>query len=291
MSRCREGEVNCKLKETLESLYVRYNRRECIEPDPLAFVWRYDNPRDREVAGLIAALLAYGRVRQIHKSITAVLEALGPHPYEAVRGFGHQTGRRLRPFRHRFNTGDDIVELLTIVGGWLRACGSIEAIFCEGMGADDATVPEGLRHFYARFWRDYRRRFRKEPAAGMKFLLSRAESSAKRMHLFLRWMVRRDAVDPGVWRGVRPQQLLVPVDTHILRLTRILGFHDAKTATLKTVRQITAGFAAVSPEDPVKYDFALSRIGILENCTGRPGEKCQACELLFYCAKARYEKR
>lgn len=275
------------LKDTLESLYDKYNRPECVDPDPLTFVRRYPDAADREVVGLLAALLAYGRVRQIHKSVTVVLDVLGPHPAQVVRSLDKTVQRRLEPFRHRFNTGCDIIELLQIIGRWLQRYDSFEAIFAEHTKPDAANVLEGLQHFYARFWDDYRRLFNKEPGAGMKFLLSRPDSSAKRMHLFLRWMVRRDAVDPGGWTRLSPRQLLVPVDTHILRLTRILGFHDAKTATLKTVLQITQAFAAINPDDPAKYDFALSRIGILENCTGRPGSHCSRCELIFHCMGTR----
>jgi len=273
------------LASILASLYDRYNRPECIDPDPLGFVWRYSDPHDREIAGLLSALMAYGRVRQIHKSLSTLLEILGPRPALSVQSLSRRTRDRLRPFRHRFNTGTDIIELLAIVSGWLDTHGSLEAVFAAELSADDPNVLKALGGFYARFWNDYRRRFKHEPGAGMKFLLSSPQSSAKRMHLFLRWMVRRDAVDPGVWTRVRPHQLLVPVDTHILRLTRILGFHTSKTATLNTVLRITDAFRRICPEDPVKYDYALSRIGILENCTGKPGPGCRQCELIFYCRK------
>lgn len=275
---------SAKLKDILESLYARYNRRECIDPDPLGFVWRYEEAGDREIAGLLAALLAYGRVRQIHRSVTAVLDILGAHPGRIVRSLDDGTKQRLISFRHRFNTGKDLVELLEIVGQWLRQYGSIEAVFCDAMKPEDANVMEGLRSFYTQFWQSYRQRFG-SPGPGMKFLLSGPESAAKRMHLYLRWMVRQDDVDPGVWTRISPKQLLMPLDTHILRLTRILGFHHSKTATLKTVRQVTDAFARICPEDPVKYDFALSRIGILENCTGRYTDQCRTCELVFYCGQ------
>lgn len=272
-----------KLRDIMESLYDRYNRPACIDPDPLSFVWRYNHAPDRETVGLLSALMAYGRVRQIHKSLSTLLDILGPRPARTVHSLDEKTKSKLLPFRHRFNTGSDIIELLEIVSGWLQNYGSLEAVFAAGISPDDANVLNGMSHFYALFWQDYRLRFKHEPGPGMKFLLSSPQSSAKRMHLFLRWMVRRDAVDPGVWSRISPRQLLVPVDTHILRLTRILGFHASKTAALKTVLQITDGFRHICPEDPAKYDFALSRIGILENCTGRPRPECRQCELIFYC--------
>jgi uncharacterized protein (TIGR02757 family) len=109
--------------------------------------------------------------------------------------------------------------------------------------------------------------------------------AAKRLNLFLRWMVRKDDVDAGLWRGVDKSKLVVPVDVHIGRLSKILGFHSRSSVTLKTAIDITRNFAEIEPADPVKYDFALSRIGILENCTGQHVAGCDACELLSWCIK------
>ncbi|MCE5184836.1 MAG: TIGR02757 family protein [Planctomycetaceae bacterium] len=273
------------LKDVLELLYDRYNRRACIEPDPLAFVWRYAHPADREIVGLLSALLAYGRVAQIHKSLETLLAILGPYPSQSVRSLDAAVKRKLAPFRHRFNSGADIVQLLTTIRELLNEYGSLEKVFHEGVNEKDTSILEGVRHFHKVFWDRFERLHSGPPSAPMKFLLSNPDSAGKRMHLFLRWMVRRDRVDPGVWTRMAPAQLLMPVDTHILRLTRILGFHTAQTASLRTVCRITEHFARICPADPVKYDFALSRIGILENCTGRPKPQCEQCELLFYCRR------
>jgi uncharacterized protein (TIGR02757 family) len=120
---------------------------------------------------------------------------------------------------------------------------------------------------------------------GLAFLLAGPGrgGAAKRLNLFLRWMVRSDDVDAGLWRSVDKSKLIVPVDVHIARLCRILGFHNHKNVSLKTAIEITRNFAQISPADPVKYDFALSRIGILEDCTGNRRERCNVCELLPWC--------
>jgi uncharacterized protein (TIGR02757 family) len=120
---------------------------------------------------------------------------------------------------------------------------------------------------------------------GLRYLLPRpaAGSACKRLNLFLRWMIRDDDLDTGLWRSIDKSKLIVPVDVHMARLCRILKLHDHKTVSLKTAVKITESFAQIEPADPVKYDFALSRIGILENCTGRHRSSCRLCELFAFC--------
>ena len=98
-------------------------------------------------------------------------------------------------------------------------------------------------------------------------------------------MVRKDEVDAGLWKTIDKSKLVVPVDVHMGRLSKILGLHNKKTVNLKTAIEITDGFAQISPQDPVKYDFALCRIGILENCTGKANKYCPNCELTKFCRK------
>ena len=120
---------------------------------------------------------------------------------------------------------------------------------------------------------------------GLSYLLPRptAGSACKRLNLFLRWMVRNDDVDAGLWKSIDKTRLIVPVDVHIARLCRILGLYSRKTASLSTAVKITESFAEIEPADPVKYDFALTRIGILENCTGQHRQGCEFCELFGFC--------
>jgi uncharacterized protein (TIGR02757 family) len=98
-------------------------------------------------------------------------------------------------------------------------------------------------------------------------------------------MIRSDDVDTGLWKSIPPAKLIYPIDTHIARFSKILGFHDKKTVSLKTAIQITDAFAEINPKDPVKYDFALSRIGIIEKCSGKVTDACDKCGLYIYCSK------
>ena len=120
---------------------------------------------------------------------------------------------------------------------------------------------------------------------GLSYLLPKPirGSACKRLNLFLRWMVRDDEVDAGLWSSVDKAKLIVPVDVHMGRLCKILGFYDRKSVSLAAAIDITNSFCDIEPTDPVKYDFALSRIGILENCTGRHRSGCEFCELFEFC--------
>jgi len=272
-----------KLKAVLDKLYDRYNRRELIKPDPLQFVYEYSKPADMEITGLLAACLAYGRVEQIENSLRNLLGRMGRSPFEFVLNFTHRDRAGLKNFKHRFNSGDDISDLFVLLRNVLVKYGSIERFFLLGLcPADENTIPA-----LSRFCDSLLEMHPGPRSKGLAFLLAGPNhgGAAKRLNLFLRWMVRSDDVDTGLWRSVDKSKLIVPIDVHMSRLCRILGFHNHNIVSLKTAVEITRNFAEITPLDPVKYDFALSRIGILENCTGRRRADCNACELLSWCLK------
>ena len=172
--------------------------------------------------------------------------------------------------------------MLTRLKKVLNEYGSIEKFFVEGYTNGDKNIMPALSRFCGSFLNMSKRHISK----GLAYLLPRPESGSvcKRLNLFLRWMVRKDDVDTGLWQSIDKARLIVPVDVHMGRLCKILGFYDQKTISLPAAIKITQGFAAVEPADPVKYDFALSRIGIVENCTGKISSRCRACELFEYCS-------
>jgi uncharacterized protein (TIGR02757 family) len=126
-----------------------------------------------------------------------------------------------------------------------------------------------------------------QTTSGLKYLLVSPDggSACKRLNLFLRWMVRDDDVDTGLWKSIDKTKLIVPVDIHMSRLCKILGLYDRRTVSLPAAIEITESFAEIEPADPVKYDFALSRIGIIENCNGRRRKGCEFCELFGFCSR------
>lgn len=289
------------IKDVLERLYVKYNHREftgfpfCnalqngvpIKPDPLQFVYHYSNPADMEMVAFLAAELAYGRVQQIQKSLTDLLVRMGASPFEFVLNFDKQKRGKLKSFKHRFTSGDFLSELLELLKKVLSQYGSIQRFFVQGHNPNDKNIISALSKFCDSLLDIYAQTHNGHIPKGLSYLLPgpASGSACKRLNLFLRWMVRNDEVDVGLWESIDKAKLVVPVDVHMGRLCRILGFHDRKIISLSTAVKITECFAEIEPTDPVKYDFALSRIGILENCTGQSSEKCGVCELFEYCLR------
>lgn len=275
-----------RLRVTLDRVYARYNHQQFIGSDPLQFAHRYADRSDVEIAAFLAAALAYGRVQQIERSLTQLFDRMDDAPYEFASRFDGRRRARLHSFKHRFTTGDALSDLLELFRHVLDEYGGLEAFFLRGYREEHANVLPALSAFCDSLCRVYADLYRcARTPAGLNYLLASPSrgSASKRLNLFLRWMVRKDDVDLGLWTGVDKAKLIVPVDVHMGRLCRILGLHDSKTATLATAVKITAGFARIESADPVKYDFALSRIGIIEDCTGRPGVQCLPCELREIC--------
>jgi len=275
-----------QIKSVLEKLYDKYNHRECIKPDPLQFVYHYSKPADMEIAALLAAELAYGRVQQIQKSLTDLLGRMGASPFEFVLNFDEQKRRKLKNFKYRFTSGDSLSDLLELFKKVLNQYGSIEEFFVQGYNPDDRNIIAALSKFCDSLLSMYAKNHTSPASTQFSYLLTRpsAGSACKRLNLFLRWMIRDDDVDTGLWRRIDKAKLIVPVDVHMGRLCRILGFHDRKIVSLSTAVKITECFAEIEPADPVKYDFALSRIGILENCTAQLRSGCELCELFRFCS-------
>ena len=273
------------IKNVLDKLYKKYNHRDLIKPDPLQFVYRYDKPSDREIVAFLSAALAYGRVEQIQKSLTNLFERMEDSPHEFVRSFGKVERKKLKGFKHRFTTGQDISDLLMCFKKVLKKHISIEEFFIQGYNPSDTNIISGLTNFCNSLVNIYSAEHNGKISRGFKYLLVNPAngSACKRLNLFFRWMVRDDDVDTGLWKLVDKTRLIVPIDVHMGRLCRILGFHNKKNVSLSTAIQITECFAEIEPADPVQYDFALSRIGIVENCNGRHGDACQSCELFPLC--------
>ncbi len=262
------------LKPRLDSLYRRFNRRAYVHPDPLEMVYRYEKPEDQEIAGLVSAALAYGRVSQILASVSRVLGLMSPGGPRAWLEAASEAAvrRRCAGFRHRFTSEQEMAGLLVAVKRAIAEHGSLVALFEAGTSAEDETVLPALTVFVDRL-----RAFAGSADACPSLLSSPADGSAcKRLNLYLRWMVRKDAVDPGPWRGVPPghlgsgrisaAKLVVPLDTHMYRIGSGLGFTSRKQANLATALEMTRALARYSPRDPVRYDFSLTRLGINPAC-------------------------
>jgi uncharacterized protein (TIGR02757 family) len=276
-----------QIRDVLEKLYKRYNRRELISPDPLQFLYRYSDPADIEITAFLASALAYGRVQQIKKSLDNLLGRMGESPSEFVINFDKDKRRTLKDFKHRFTTGNDISDLLTLLRMVISRHGSIEQYFALGYNPGDRNIIPALSKFCNSLLGIHAAGHKGLTTRGLNYLLVSPDggSACKRLNLFLRWMVRDDDVDTGLWKSIEKAKLIVPVDVHMSRLCKILGMYDRKTVSLSAAAEITESFAEIDQADPVKYDFALSRIGILENCNGRRRKGCEFCELFGFCSR------
>ena len=272
------GEV---LKSRLDALVETFDVT-TIAPDPLQLVLRYSDPLDQEVAGLIAAAFAYGRADIIVANIGAMLARMRPSPYRYLVTFDKaEAARRFAGFVHRFHKTPDLVAFLGRLAGVIERHGSIGALFEKCYDATDADIGPSLARFVETIRGGTAMR-----AAALQYLLTSPNdgSACKRMNLFLRWMVRRTSPDLGLWTFVDPAKLVMPVDTHIHRIATFLGLNDRKSADWKAARALTDRLAVFDRADPVRYDFALCRLGILDLCSRkRRRENCDVCMLREVC--------
>lgn len=259
-----------------------------LDSDPLLFPHRYEGPDDREVAAFLASSLAFGRVASINASLERLFAALGPHPASALR---KDAGERadLDGFVHRWVDAGSLRPFLRAVGTALRREGSLGALFASGDEGEADTVPA-----LDRFFSVLRERTGVSPgrwSRGLRFLLPSpaAGGACKRAHLFLRWTVRTGDVDLGLWTGGRfsPARLLLPMDTHVHRISRYLGLTARPTADLRAAREATAWLSKIDPLDPVRFDWSLSRLGILAECVRDPRRSaCGDCAVRPVCRAA-----
>jgi uncharacterized protein (TIGR02757 family) len=283
----REATNTAALREPFERLYRSFDHAASAS-DPVHLVRRYHAPDDREVVGFCAAGLAFGRVASVLHSIEALLAVMGPRPAAFVRAFDPaRDGARLTPLGHRWIRGRDLVALTLILQRMLRESGSIERFFLAGDDPASPDVGPALEAFSARALQtDLRPAYRRMPArAGVCYFFPRpsAGSACKRLNLFLRWMVRKDAIDLGVWTGVPPSRLIVPLDTHVIRLGRCLRLTRYRSPGWKMASEVTASLRAIDPVDPVRYDFSLCHAGMMNACGFNRPQKDSQCPLRGVC--------
>jgi uncharacterized protein (TIGR02757 family) len=279
------------LKRELDAL-VRAFDASFLSTDPLHFVHGYKRDRDREIVGLIASCLAYGRVDGIKKSVGRVLGAMGKSPYEFTLNFNPAEGLRLFDgFVHRFSGPREITCLIYFAKQMLKESGSIGGFFMKGFAAGDESIKAALSAFS-----ENALSLDSFPIYGAKKLPQKAgvrfffpnpndKSACKRLNLYLRWMVRRgDLLDFGIWKKVNPAQLVIPLDTHIARISKNIGLTTLRSPGWSMAEEITSALRKLNPKDPVRYDFALCRLGILDRCPKKKDAlKCEKCLIRKVC--------
>jgi uncharacterized protein (TIGR02757 family) len=257
--------------------------------DPVHIVRRYQSPADREVVGFCAAALAFGRVASVLQSIESLLAVMGPEPARFVRRFNPDRERsRLEPLVHRWISGRDLIALLIILRRMLDEAGSIEAFFVQDDDNESPHVGPALDAFSTRalatdLREAYGRRVPRQRGVSYFFPRPSAGSACKRLNLFLRWMVRRDEIDLGVWSKVSPARLIVPLDTHVIRLGRCLKLTRYTSPGWKMALDITNALRAFDSHDPVRFDFALCHVGMMNACGFLRPQGSAQCPLRGLC--------
>lgn len=245
------------LKKNLDKLYIKYNKKKFVHPDPLEFLYNYRDIRDREIAGLVASSLAYGRVAQILNSVSGVLDKMSSSPYAFLKNSTLSSLKKACVgFKHRFAADENLYAMLSGIKYVLEEYGSLYACFLKGVGKREETVLNGLEYFTGKMISGCCGK------PGHLIPIVTKGSACKRLNLYLRWMVRKDDVDPGGWEKIPPSMLIIPLDVHMHRIGRLIKFTERKQADMSTALEITSCFRKLAPEDPVKYDFALTRFGI-----------------------------
>jgi uncharacterized protein (TIGR02757 family) len=275
-----------RLRAGLEALRSRYDAR-YLSSDPLEFPRRFHRTDDREIVGLVASTLAYGNVTSIRASVERLLTRLGPQPAAFTRSFEprHHLDR-FADFRHRWTTGRDVVCLLYFARQMMERFGSVGAFIRELYDPEEGIESALVRFSEATLALDHGGLYGSGAlpgSAGVRYFFPspRTGSACKRLNMLLRWMVRPDdGIDLGVWEFISPSRLVIPLDTHIARIGLHLGWARRKTPGWSMALEITRALARLDPEDPIKYDFVLSRMGILERCPRHARSvHCDLCEL------------
>lgn len=278
-----------RLQQPLDRLYREFDWAGRVEQDAIQFPHRYRDPADIEIAGLFASCMAYGRVDLFGPWVTWVLDRMGPSPARFVRGFDlAQHAQVFAGFRYRFNRDRDVLAFCLAAQRLLAGHGSLEAFFREGYSAQHGHVGPALERFAQGFVaQDLSAVFpRNRLSYGFKHWFPRPSTggACKRLHLYLRWMVRREPPDFGIWRGIPPSALLMPVDTHIENMARSIGLTRRRSRTWRMVEELTAALRRLDPGDPVKYDFALCHKRMSGQCLNRRDVAvCSPCGLRSVC--------
>ena len=247
------------LKKRLEYHYKAFDRSQ-IEPDPLQFPHLFKDEGDIEVVAFIASVFAYGNVKQIINSLNKFVLIADNKPYSFITNFNKSNEKY---FIHRFYSEKDVRELFLLLHIAYKEFGSLKNLFLIGYNGTDPNLKSAITKFSEYFVNKYENEFG-ETSRGIKFMFPLPEkgSACKRMNLFLRWIVRKDELDFGLWSEIPTSKLLIPVDTHIAKICKQLKLTKRKNVSWKMTEEITENLKRFDAEDPVKYDFALCHIGM-----------------------------
>ncbi len=250
------------LKRRLNYHYKYFDKSK-ISPDPLEFPHRFSNPRDIEISAFISSVFAYGNVKQIIKSLNLIHDVMDNDPFNFVTGFSYDSDKeKFKNIKHRFYTGRDIALLFFILNRVYEVYGSLNYLFLLYYFETDKNLKNAVS-FFSNNLLDIGAS-KGKISGGLKFMFPDPikNSACKRINLFLRWMIREDELDFGLWKEFPKDKLIIPVDTHVARICRELKLTKRKNISWKMAEEITEKLKLFDPKDPVKYDFAICHIGM-----------------------------
>lgn len=289
-----------------DQLARRYHQKKYLTSDPVQFPHQFSEALDQEAVGLVSALLAYGKASIVISSVSRVLEkihTLSESPSDFIirlrnQSFRDRAYRQFHDFKHRFNNGTDIVNLFYLLSISWKKFGSLQKHF-EYHSTNDSSLEYALTQVVSDWknWIQININLKKSDSINYFLTNPQDGSACKRWCMYLKWMIRPEFPDCGTWSQYKDHRfkssdLILPIDTHVGRLSQYMGMTKQKTLNWKFANSVTLEFKKINPQDPTRYDFALSRLGILGICKKKyVKEICQKCEIFPLCGFAKKQKR
>jgi len=247
-----------ELKSMLDLKVDQYNQPFFIKNDPISIPHQFSKKQDIEIAGFFAAVFSWGNRTTIINKSSELLQRMDKTPYQFILHYTNADLKRLRSFKHRTFNDDDLFYFIDFFQRHYKKYDSFENAFFPAIGMN---VESGLNHFKKYFFKaDHLKRTEKHVSSPLQ------KSTCKRLVMFLRWMVRTDkkGVDFGIWKNIKPSQLISPLDVHVARVARKIGLLNRKQNDWQAAVELTEALCKLDKYDPVKYDFALFNLGIIE---------------------------
>lgn len=251
------------IKQKLDYHYKAFDKSQ-ISPDPLQFLHLFSEEKDIEVMGFIASIFAYGNVKQIVNTLNRILAISNYQPFKFIINFRKKDYTyKLKGIKHRFYTEDDIILLFYILSKVYNEFDSLKNLFIMNF-KNNSDIKKSISLLSDYFIVSAKKLRGSKISFGFKFMFPNPElgSACKRMNLFLRWMVRKDELDFGLWSEIPTNKLIIPVDTHVAKICQSLLLTTRKNADWKMADEITNNLKRFDKDDPVKYDFAICHIGM-----------------------------
>ncbi len=254
--------MNQEIKELLEKYYIKYNTPDFILNDPVSIPHSYTKKQDIEIAAFWTSVIAWGKRAMIIKSAKKLFELMDNAPYDFIVNHEEKDRKRFLDFKHRTFQPTDTLYFLEFLQWYYTNNKSLEQAFSRHLNENSENVKDALIGFHELFFSlEYApQRTQKHIPTPLR------KSTCKKLNLFLKWMVRNDdqGVDLGLWKEIKPSQLLIPIDVHVERVGKRIGLLKRKQRDWKAVEELTAELKIYDPDDPVKYDFSLFGLGVME---------------------------